>query len=216
MSSPLFDSCYQQHLGSTEAVMLCVSQGLEAADARHEADMHSWLLLIAGALVFLMQLGFGKEMRRIIQLYSMESLTLNLFVAMLCAGCVRRKNVSNTLLKNVLDACGAAVAFFTVGFAFAFGGGNVDLGTTFIGHQNFFLTGDIDYGFFFYQYTFSAAAVTIIAGTLAERCRMSAYICYSIFMVGFVYPVVAHSIWSANGFLSAFAAEPFMGSGAID
>ena len=43
--------------------------------------------------------------------------------AMLCAGSVRRKNAQNTMLKNLLDACGAAIAFFCVGYAFAFGGG---------------------------------------------------------------------------------------------
>ena len=42
--------------------------------------------------------------------------------AMLCAGSVRRKNAQNTMLKNLLDACGAAVAFFCVGYGFAFGG----------------------------------------------------------------------------------------------
>lgn len=45
---------------------------------------------------------------------------------------------------------------------------------------------------------------------------MAAYISYSIFMTGFVYPVVAHSIWSVNGFLSKTATHPFMGSGVID
>ena len=30
--------------------------------------------------------------------------------AMLCAGAVRKKNVQNTMLKNLLDACGAALA----------------------------------------------------------------------------------------------------------
>lgn len=35
-------------------------------------------------------------------------------------------------------------------------------------------------------------------------------------MTGFVYPVIAHSIWSDNGFLSRFAAAPIMGSGALD
>ena len=28
---------------------------------------------------------------------------------MLCAGCVQLKNVQNSMLKNLLDACGAAL-----------------------------------------------------------------------------------------------------------
>ena len=39
---------------------------------------------------------------------------------------------------------------------------------------------------------------------------------YSVFLAGFVYPVVAHSFWSVNGFLSPITAEPLWGSGAID
>jgi hypothetical protein len=35
--------------------------------------------------------------------------------AMMCAGSVRLKNVQNTMLKNLLDACGAALAFYFVG-----------------------------------------------------------------------------------------------------
>ena len=100
--------------------------------------------------------------------------------AMLCAGSVRRKNTQNTMLKNLLDACGAAIAYFCVGYAFAFGGDRVagghrglaTDGTTFIGLSQFFGRGDIDLPFYFFQYTFSAASVTIVAGTLAERCQM--------------------------------------------
>jgi Amt family ammonium transporter len=33
-----------------------------------------------------------------------------------------------------------------------------------------------------------------VAGTLAERCRMGAYLCFSLVLSGFVYPVVAHNI----------------------
>ena len=90
----------------------------------------------SGALVFCMQAGF----------------------AMLCAGAVRRKNTRNTMLKNLLDAAGAAVAFYCVGFAFAFGGDDLSTtGTTFIGLSNFFGRGDIDMPFYFFQYTFFAA-----------------------------------------------------------
>lgn len=45
---------------------------------------------------------------------------------------------------------------------------------------------------------------------------MAAYLFYSFFLVGFVYPVVAHAYWSTNGFLSAFAGTPLFGQGIID
>ena len=35
-------------------------------------------------------------------------------------------------------------------------------------------------------------------------------------LTGFIYPVIVHWIWSDNGYLSAFAPEPFLGSGVID
>jgi len=38
----------------------------------------------------------------------------------------------------------------------------------------------------------------------------------SIFLTSFVYPTVAHAIWSTNGVLSAFAEEPFRGIGVVD
>ena len=45
---------------------------------------------------------------------------------------------------------------------------------------------------------------------------MSAYLFYSVFLTGFVYPVVVHSIWSSRGFLTAFRDDPFMDVGVID
>lgn len=45
---------------------------------------------------------------------------------------------------------------------------------------------------------------------------MAAYLCYSVFLAGFIYPVVAHSLWSRNGFLSGSNVDPFLGVGALD
>jgi len=126
------------------------------------------------------------------------------------------------MLKNLLDACGAAIAFYCVGYAFAFGGQEVVTETTFVGHNNFFLMGtgdnEVNSAFWFYEYAFAATATTIVAGTLAERCQMAAYFCYSIFLTGWVYPVVAHAIWSKNGFLSNANLDPgpSIGRGCID
>lgn len=86
---------------------------------------------------------------------------------------------------------------------------------TFIGTSDFASVGPLA-AVWFFEYAFSATCVTIVAGTLAERSQMAAYFCYSVVLAGFVYPVVAHSIWSVQGFLSRENADPFMGSGVID
>ncbi|CAB9521576.1 Ammonium transporter 1 member [Seminavis robusta] len=191
----LYEFChFHTEEGDTEAMMKCAIDLMEGQQNRIEFSATSYLLILSGALVFFMQAGF----------------------AMLCAGSVRKKNTHNTMLKNLLDACGAAIAYFCVGFAFAFGGDSTATGTTFIGTTNFFGKGDISYPFFFFQYTFAAAAVTIVAGALAERCQMAAYLCYSFFLTGFVYPVVAHAVWSVAGFLSFSNPEPLLGIGMID
>ena len=137
---------------------------------------------------------------------------------MLCAGSVRQKNVKNIMLKNLLDACGGAIGFWSIGYAFAYDS-NTSGPPTFIGTSNFFLsnfsTGSEYIGWFF-QFAFAATAATIVAGTVAERCKMAAYLCYSLFLTGFVYPVVVRSIWNGAGFLSAFAEDPFRGVGNVD
>lgn len=145
-------------------------------------------------MIFLMQLGF----------------------AMLCAGSVRQKNVKNIMLKNILDACGGAIGFFTIGHALANGTGGNFIGLDGGGYA---LNNDDDYITFFFQFTFAATAATIVAGTVAERCKMEAYLCYSLFLTAFVYPVVVHAIWNEDGFLCAFPSngkEPLFGIGMID
>lgn len=122
------------------------------------------------------------------------------------------------MLKNILDCCGAAVAFYGLGFAFAFGGN--EEGVTFVGTANFFGSSteenSVDSAFWFFQFCFSATAVTIVAGTLAERCQMAAYLWYSLFLCGFVYPVVSHAVWSANGYFSTGLNDPLRDVGTID
>lgn len=136
---------------------------------------------------------------------------------MLCAGSVRQKNVKNIMLKNMLDACGGAIGFYTIGWGLAYGG--TQEGITFAGNKEFALRNfEGNYALWFFQFAFAATAATIVAGTVAERCKMSAYLCYSLFLTAFVYPIIAHSIWDDNGMLSAFAApeDLFRGVGCVD
>jgi len=189
----VFESCSAAHSDQTQALQ-CMMNSLELSNNITKAGLDVFFLLYAGTLVFLMQAGF----------------------AMLCAGSVRLKNVQNTMLKNLLDACGAALGFYSVGYAFAYGGSEYGDAKSFIGNKDFFLSGETNFVFWMFQFAFAATSATIVAGTLAERCQMTAYLLYSVMLTGFVYPVIAHAVWSNAGVLSAAAKDPFLGSGTID
>ncbi|MCA9822237.1 MAG: ammonium transporter, partial [Dehalococcoidia bacterium] len=147
------------------------------------ADLDRLWLMLAAFMVFLMQAGF----------------------AMVEAGFVRAKNTTNILMKNTLDASIGGIAFFFVGWAFAYG--SSDSSNGFIGLGNFALTGFDDYASWIFQFAFAATAATIVSGAMAERTRFSAYLFYSVFISGIIYPVVVHWAWDANGWLTAFVPE---------
>ncbi|KAL0433119.1 UNVERIFIED_CONTAM: Ammonium transporter 1 member 1 [Sesamum latifolium] len=163
------------------------------ADATHAID--STYLLFSAYLVFAMQLGF----------------------AMLCAGSVRAKNTMNIMLTNVLDAAAGGIFYYLFGFAFAFGSPS----NGFIGHHYFGMkeipSPDVDYSMFLYQWAFAIAAAGITSGSIAERTKFVAYLIYSSFLTGFVYPVVSHWFWSSDGWASANNKRNLLfGSGVID
>jgi len=109
------------------------------------------------------------------------------------------------LYKNLMDACVGAMAFWLLGYGFAYG--NAD-DNKFIGTANFALSEETNeggtYHSFFFQWAFSATAATIVSGSVAERCRLESYFIYSIFLTVFVYPVVVHWVWDTEGWLCAW------------
>ncbi|KAJ6951642.1 ammonium transporter 1 member 2-like [Populus alba x Populus x berolinensis] len=153
-------------------------------------------LLFSAYLVFAMQLGF----------------------AMLCAGSVRAKNTMNIMLTNVLDAAAGGLSYYLFGYAFAFGSpSNGFIGRHFFGLEDF-PTPLADYSFFLYQWAFAIAAAGITSGSIAERTQFVAYLIYSTFLTGFVYPVVSHWLWSGDGWANPAKSDNnlLFGSGAID
>ena len=58
----------------------------------------------------------------------------------------------------MLVACGSAIAYFCVGYAFSFGGNSTS--KTVIGNGNFFLMdlGDDEYGSWLFQFAFAATS----------------------------------------------------------
>jgi len=184
---------------------------LQSDMAAQVVETDTFFLIWAGALIFLMQCGF----------------------ATLSAGSIRQKNVKNILLKNVLDACMGALAWYFVGYGFAYNGPTDTNTNPFIGSgpSHFALSGVSDHKVdangnplhafgkdwvsWYFQFAFAAAAATIVSGAVAERCQLGAYLIYTACITGFIYPVVVHWVWDGSGFLSAFNADAVM-HGCID
>jgi len=159
------------------------AQEADPVDELASALDTTWLLL-AAFLVFFMQAGF----------------------AMVEAGFVRTKNVANILMKNVLDCSLGAIAFWAVGWGFAYGFSEGGSSNGFIGTSQFFLGGDFggDYAGWIFQFAFAATAATIVSGAMAERTAFHGYLFYTVFITAIIYPVVVHWAWSGDGWLTAF------------
>ena len=86
--------------------------------------------------------------------------------ALVEAGLTRAKSVGNIMMKNLMDFCAGAVAFFAVGYAIALGAGN-----DFFGSKGWFVgDGAFQYGTltvpvtFLFEVAFAATAATMCRG----------------------------------------------------
>ncbi len=138
----------------------------------------AWIL-IAAALVFVMQAGFT----------ALES------------GLVRTKNSINVASKNFADFCIAAAIFWVFGFALMFGG---EAGG-FLGGSTFLFDTDDPWlmAFFIFQIGFVGTAVTITSGAVAERMRFVGYLVVATIVAALIYPVFGHWVWGSFSGLSS-------------
>lgn len=150
--------------------------------AETQAAIDQLLLVVATGFILLMQAGF----------------------ALVETGSVRSKNSKNILIKNMFDCCAGAIAFWAVGFAFAFGQTG-DQGR-FIGNNgSYFFAADLNtddgsntWILWAFQFSFAATSATIVSGSLAERTMLPAYMLFSVLMTGFIYPVVVSWTWGGG------------------
>ncbi|MFM2398247.1 MAG: hypothetical protein RL341_404 [Pseudomonadota bacterium] len=146
------------------------------------------LIMLCAALVFFMQAGF----------------------ALLESGLSRAKNAINVLMKNYLDMCFGAVAFFAIGYGLMYGTNP----TGWFGTDGFLPNGASlsTYTNVLYAMMFAATAATIVSGAIAERTHFRAYIWGSIIITAIIYPIFGSWVWGPGGWLAKQGFVDFAGS----
>jgi len=152
------------------------------------AQLATLWVILAALLVFFMQAGF----------------------AFLEIGFSRGKNVGTVVAKILTNMSIAALGYWAVGFALAFGGDH-----WFAGNTGFFLRdyGDPIQAFtvmgvssasveakFFFQFVFCAVSLAIVWGTTLERIKFGVYVIYAIIFSTVIYPIGSHWVFG-GGFL---------------
>ena len=172
-------------------------------------------LIIAAILVLFMQAGF----------------------AMLEIGFSRAKNAGTVIAKVLTNMSIAAVCYWAVGFALAFGSADVfGISSSILGSNGFFLqfSGNGADSFpvmgvsnatveskWLFQFAFCAVSLAIVWGTTLERIRYGAYVVYAIVFSALIYPIGSHWVfgggWLQNGDtpLLATGMQDFAGSTAV-
>lgn len=122
--------------------------------------------------------------------------------AMVETGLTRAKNASNIMMKNLMDFSVGAIIYWAVGWAIMYGG-----------LKEVFLNGADSSTFrdWMFQVVFAATAATIVSGSMAGRTKFTAYLVYSLFISGIIYPVSGHWIWG-GGWLAKLNFHDFAGS----
>ena len=149
-------------------------------------------MMICTALVFFMHTGF----------------------AFLEIGLTRQKNTINILFKNIFIITVGLLLYYIVGFNLMYPGDfNGVLGFAGFGLDAPLADGAFDLAYnegytywtdFLFQGMFAATAATIVSGAVAERMKIGAFMIFTVFYVGFVYPIAGSWQWG-GGFLSSLS-----------
>jgi ammonium transporter, Amt family len=155
-------------------------------------------VIVAAVFVFLMQAGF----------------------LLLEIGFSRQKNVGTVVPKVLANLSIAALCYWAVGFALAFGGAGWFAGThgTFLGTTNGDLFPAMAFSDavvpakFFFQFVFCAVSLAIVWGTTLERIKFGAYLIYAVVFSALIYPIISHWIFGGGWLQANFGMQDFAGS----
>jgi Amt family ammonium transporter len=139
-------------------------------------------------------------------------------LALFYAGMVRKKNVLATMAQCMAATFLVSILWAIVGYSLTFTGNGVYIGTL----ERMFLYGMTldsisplaktipESLFMVYQMTFAVITVALVAGSVADRLRFSAFLLFCAFWLLLVYVPIAHWVWG-GGFLGAYGVIDFAG-----
>lgn len=139
-------------------------------------------------------------------------------LALFYAGMVRKKNVLATMAQSMAATFLVSMLWAAAGYSLTFTGDGALIGTL----DRAFLHGITlasisplaktipESLFMLYQMTFAVITVALVAGSVADRLRFSAFLLFSAFWLFLVYVPIAHWIWG-GGFLSRYGVVDFAG-----
>jgi ammonium transporter, Amt family len=150
--------------------------------------------------------------------------------AMLEIGFSRMKNAGTGVAKILTNLSIAAICYWAVGFAFAFGSADVlGISSSIIGSNGFFLqfSGHAADSFpvmgvsdatpeakFLFQFAFCAVSLAIVWGSTLERIKFGAYVIYAIVFAALIYPIGSH--WVFGGGWLQMGDTPLLPTGMQD
>src|ERR1700754_1344857 len=139
-------------------------------------------------------------------------------LALFYSGMVRKKNVLATMAQSLAAVAMISILWVAFGYSLAFVGDGPWIGTL----DRWFLAGmkmdSVNPAaktipeslFMLYQMTFAIITVALVAGSVADRMRFSAYLLFSVAWFIFVYIPLAHWVWG-GGFLASMGVLDFAG-----
>jgi len=139
-------------------------------------------------------------------------------LALFYSGMVRKKNVLATMAQTLAAVALGSILWMVIGYSLSFTGEGPAIGTL----DRIFLRG-MDMNaisplaktipesvFMIYQMTFAVITVALVAGSVADRMRFSAYLWFVAGWLLFVYVPIAHWVWG-GGFLGTAGLLDFAG-----
>ena len=139
-------------------------------------------------------------------------------LALFYAGMVRKKNVLATMAQSLAATFLVSILWALAGYSLTFTGEGAVIGTL----DRFFLHGMMPDSisplaktipeslFMIYQMTFAIITVALVAGSVADRLRFSAFLVFCTFWLFLVYVPIAHWVWG-GGFLGQYGMIDFAG-----